>query len=282
MSYTSSPELAMDLAVPGSGQQFETVVFNQNLTKVDNRAASDRGRLETLEQNMIFAATATALAAITGTKQGEFARVTASMAVYRWAGSVWRLDNVPSVADAAARDALFVAPIVPAQGDTVYTADSGITWQYYALYNASTNPGGANPAGWYPVDGTVLAQATRFNTSTVITTTATAIGSLSAVGVAPGTPVSVEVHLTASNENSGADRSIWVQIFEDTTARGAERSFFLPYSVGTPVYATPFLAAVYTPASGLHTWTVKVRSSANSAVAVLEATLVVRSAVPRS
>lgn len=49
MSYTPSPELAMNLAVPGSGQRFETVVFNQNLTKVDNRAASDRGRLEALE-----------------------------------------------------------------------------------------------------------------------------------------------------------------------------------------------------------------------------------------
>lgn len=167
------------------------------------------------------------------------------------------------------------------QGTLAWDVSSGIVYSYYAAYNASTNPGGSNPAGWYPPDGTVLAQATRFNTSTTITTTATAIGSLSAVGVAPGTPVSAEVHLTASNENSGAIRFIWAKIFEDTTARGAERQFLMQYVAGSNVYSTPFLAAVYTPAAGLHTWTVKVRADVATGIAVLEATLVIRSAVPR-
>ncbi len=50
----------------------------------------------------------------------------------------------------AARAAIFPAP---AQGDTVFRTDKGWEERYYAAYNASTNPGGANPAGWYPVAG---------------------------------------------------------------------------------------------------------------------------------
>ena len=53
-----------------------------------------------------------------------------------------------TVADQAARDALYPTPV---QGDRVYRADGGLEEAYFALYNASTNPGGATPAGWYPV-----------------------------------------------------------------------------------------------------------------------------------
>lgn len=50
------------------------------------------------------------------------------------------------VANAAARNALFPAPV---QGDTVFRRDLGITETYRATYSAS-NTGGASPAGWYP------------------------------------------------------------------------------------------------------------------------------------
>ena len=39
------------------------------------------------------------------------------------------------------------------QGQTATTADSAFGWQYYGLYNVSTNPGGARVAGWYPAAG---------------------------------------------------------------------------------------------------------------------------------
>jgi len=38
----------------------------------------------------------------------------------------------------------------PSQGMVSFLTDSGTTWIYYGLYNASTNPGGATVAGWYP------------------------------------------------------------------------------------------------------------------------------------
>jgi hypothetical protein len=41
----------------------------------------------------------------------------------------------------------------PVQNTLATTLDTGITWQYYALYNVSTNSGGAKTAGWYPAAG---------------------------------------------------------------------------------------------------------------------------------
>lgn len=168
------------------------------------------------------------------------------------------------------------------QGTLAWDISTNIVYSYYAAYNASTNPGGANPAGWYPPDGAVLAQATRFNTSTTITTTATAIGSLSAIGVATGAPVAVDLQLVAANANSGGTRYITVQIFEDATALGTARQYNLPYVAGVSTLFSETLHALYTPAAGLHTWTVKVLADANGAVTVFEARLVVRAATPRS
>ena len=51
-----------------------------------------------------------------------------------------------SVADAAKRDAKFPAPV---QGNQVWRDDLGAVETYFGLYNASTNPGGRDTAGWY-------------------------------------------------------------------------------------------------------------------------------------
>jgi len=54
----------------------------------------------------------------------------------------------------------------PSQGMVTYLTDSGTTWQYYELYNASTNPGGAKTAGHYPIAGAAFyATATRSTAS---------------------------------------------------------------------------------------------------------------------
>lgn len=52
----------------------------------------------------------------------------------------------PVVATAAERDAKFMAPT---QGTQVWRNDLGAVETYYGLYNASTNPGGRDSAGWY-------------------------------------------------------------------------------------------------------------------------------------
>lgn len=76
--------------------------------------------------------------------------------------------NIPPVtaapvmvaATAAARDAYWGVPGSEAaritlqnRGATTVRTDVGWTERYYATYNATTNPGGASPAGWYPVSG---------------------------------------------------------------------------------------------------------------------------------
>lgn len=60
-------------------------------------------------------------------------------------------DASPSVASAAARDILY-PPASVQQGNSVFRNDLGWDEMYHAAYNASTNPGGALVAGWYPAN----------------------------------------------------------------------------------------------------------------------------------
>lgn len=58
--------------------------------------------------------------------------------------------NSPLVASVTERTALFPSPV---QGNRVYRSDTGYEEAYFAAYSAGSNPGGATPAGWYPVSG---------------------------------------------------------------------------------------------------------------------------------
>lgn len=58
--------------------------------------------------------------------------------------------GIYAASDAADRNARYPSPF---QGLQVIRLDKGWTEQYYEAYSATTNPGGASPAGWYPVSG---------------------------------------------------------------------------------------------------------------------------------
>ncbi len=73
----------------------------------------------------------------------------------------------PTVASAAARDALYPAPV---QGNRVFRSDGGWEEAYYGLYNASTNPAGMTPAGWYPIAGSLPKYAVWRNISSNLPT----------------------------------------------------------------------------------------------------------------
>lgn len=75
--------------------------------------------------------------------------------------------------DAAARTSALASP---SQGMVSFLDDSGTTWVYYGLYNASTNPGGALAAGWYLEPGSTPFYATA--------TRVTAAGATYAMGAA--------------------------------------------------------------------------------------------------
>ena len=82
----------------------------------------------------------------------------------------------PVVATQAERDAKFMSPT---QGLQVWRDDLGAVETYYGLYNASTNPGGRNTAGWYTTErsgGLVPVKPAAI-------TIATGTGSFNALGV---------------------------------------------------------------------------------------------------
>jgi len=70
-------------------------------------------------------------------------------------------------ATAAARTTALASP---SQGMISFLNDSGTTWQYFELYNASTNPGGASAAGWYPISGSAVFYGTASRSAATGTT----------------------------------------------------------------------------------------------------------------
>lgn len=89
----------------------------------------------------------------------------------------------------AARDSHWGVPANATQqlalqnlGARTVRTDSGITEQYFGLYNVSTNPGGRDSAGWYPINKSIGLTPIK-PTSVAITgsgssATATAVGSI--------------------------------------------------------------------------------------------------------
>ena len=74
------------------------------------------------------------------------------------------LSSFATVANAAARDALYPSPV---QGNRVFLSDLGMEQTYFGLYNLSTNPGGRVAAGWYPSQRNVgLVPITTSNVTT--------------------------------------------------------------------------------------------------------------------
>ena len=87
-------------------------------------------------------------------------------------------------ATSAARTTALAAP---SQGMVSWLNDSGTAWQYFELYNVSTNPGGASVAGWYPMSGQAVFMGTcgSFTTTTSVAADAGATGNLYTENIDP-------------------------------------------------------------------------------------------------
>ncbi|WP_396190131.1 hypothetical protein [Flavobacterium sp.] len=92
---------------------------------------------------------------------------------------------IPTTRSAAERDAIFGTPSTSAtqlelqnRGARTYRADLGVTEQYFALYNASTNPVGRDSAGWYSLSSQHGLVPVRATTVTFVSGT----GSVNALG----------------------------------------------------------------------------------------------------
>lgn len=94
----------------------------------------------------------------------------------------------PVVANANERDAKFMTPT---QGLQVWRDDLGAVETYFGLYNASTNPGGRDAAGWYTTDRSGGLVPLRPTTVTVVSGTAT-VTSLGQVNFTNATKLSLD------------------------------------------------------------------------------------------
>lgn len=95
-----------------------------------------------------------ALAARSASTEGEIVHVDEGGANFQAQDGSWVQITDAVFASAATRDSAYNkgGGAYRVQGlARVYRSDVGWTEQYYAAYNATSNPGGANPAGWYPV-----------------------------------------------------------------------------------------------------------------------------------
>lgn len=66
---------------------------------------------------------------------------------------------IPTTRSAAERNAIFGTPSTSTtqlelqnRGARTYRSDLGLTEQYFGVFNATTNPGGRDTAGWYSID----------------------------------------------------------------------------------------------------------------------------------
>lgn len=94
----------------------------------------------------------------------------------------------PVVATSAERDAKFMSPT---QGLQVWRDDLGAVETYFGLYNASTNPGGRDTAGWYTDDRSMGLVPIKPSTVTIATGTGSA-NSLGQITYTGATSVTIQ------------------------------------------------------------------------------------------
>lgn len=110
-----------------------------------------------------------------------------------------------AASSSTARDAHFGVPANDTQrlalqnaGVECIRTDLGYVEAYYATYNASTNPGGATPAGWYPAAGQGVTGGLTRNATAVSIATASSVTLTSGFDIGFATGVTVTAGSTPS------------------------------------------------------------------------------------
>lgn len=103
----------------------------------------------------------------------------------------------PVVATSAERDAKFMSPT---QGLQVWRDDLGAVETYYGLYNASTNPGGRDTAGWY-VDDRQTGLIPMKPSSVVIASGSGSVNDIGTVTFSGATAISLNNVFTSAYRN---------------------------------------------------------------------------------
>lgn len=122
------------------------------------------------------------------------------------------------------RDTIYPAP---AQGNNVYRTDKGYFEAYYGTYNASSNPGGRSPAGWYPVELATLPDPIVKNYGNTVNVSATSWAALPSIGSASLTlfrPAWVQMSLGAWMSNTTGSHRAGIKVTGATSIDPQEDS----------------------------------------------------------
>lgn len=188
---------------------------------------------------------------------------------------------VPVVSSIAARAAIFPTAV---QGNRVYRSDLGYEEGYFGAYSASTNPGGATPAGWYPRSAELGAsyRAAPVGGTVLTTNTFNDVAGMRTVANTNGTPVRLEAQLNADNGNSGNDRSFSLVIKCDgVDVPGTSMVFALPMYSGTFSRYSLIVPGLHNPSIGSHVWTVQAKADTANAIILWDGSLIVRPYITR-
>jgi hypothetical protein len=120
----------------------------------------------------------------------------------------------------------------------VYRTDLGVTQTYYGLFNASTNPGGRDVAGWYDTEKNVGLVPIQPASVTAVsgTATANAMGAITYSGCSAiilngvFTP-NFRNYRIVSNHSSSNDTRLWARLSSAGTQQAA--GYFFTQNVTT-------------------------------------------------
>ena len=185
---TTTPRIG--LTKPDGTDLVDIAVLNTNFDKIDSNIASTK-----IQSTKPTTANAGDLwwDSDTGTLYLYYTDANSS----QWVAATSDPINIGVVANQTERDAQYPTP---AQGMSVYRTDLGVTQRYYGAFNASTNPGGRDIAGWYDTEKSVGLVPIQ-PTSAVIATGTGSANSLGVVSFNGATAVSLNGVFTSAYQN---------------------------------------------------------------------------------
>jgi len=212
---TNTPRI--NLVKPDGTDLVDIAVINSNYDKIDANIASTK-----IQATKPSTANAGDLWWDSNTGTLYLYYVDANSA--QWVAATSDPVNIGVVANQSERDAQYPTP---GQGMRVYRTDLGVTQTYYGLYNASTNPGGRDVAGWYNTEKSVGLVPIQPSTVTAVGGTATA-NSLGAITVTNCSAINLGSVFTSEYENYRV-----VYFFVKTSASGAHKTYARLSNAGT-------------------------------------------------
>lgn len=204
---TTTPRIG--LTKPDGTDLVDVAVLNTNFDKIDSNIASTK-----IQATKPATANAGDLwwDSNTGTLYLYYVDANSS----QWVAATSDPVNIGVVANQSERDAQYPTP---GQGMSVYRTDLGYTERYYGLYNASTNPAGRTPAGWYKEAGQIVQVVYGISSTGITNSTQTFIDTTLTATITPTSATSRILVLVSqaglSKSDGSAVNGLWLMLVKN-------------------------------------------------------------------